>query len=377
MTLLATIGLICSFVYAIAGFAAAIGILRSPRPRALRDDALPFASVLVSARNEEHDLPRCLQGLAALDYPHDRLEILLVDDRSTDRTGAIIAEACLRYPHFRALDTADYPTHLEAKSRGIAFAASRARGEWLFITDADALVHPRWLRTLLGRADDDVAILTGPAFTEASSWVGLLERATIVPATSISFGADGYGADVVPIGPNMAIRRSVYEAQGGLASVKFRIAEDIALWQLGRRAGMRVRAVLEPESTVLMRPVPSLIHLISQQRRWLVGGFGDGPAHIRWASIGVATWAFVGTTSVLAACAFGLPAGLAGMGFLAMSQLASMTALRQRLHLRSIWRILPVSLAYSSALFVWLPMTAFLLPNVRWRGEGYEVRFTE
>jgi cellulose synthase/poly-beta-1,6-N-acetylglucosamine synthase-like glycosyltransferase len=230
---------------------------------------------------------------------------------------------------------------------------------------------------MLGRAAPDVALLTGNFVTEPSSWVGWLERATVLPANSIQFGADGLGADVVPMGPNMAIRREVYEAQGGFAAVSFRIADDIALWQLGRRAGMRVRAVLEPEATVVTRPVPSLVHLISQQRRWLVGGFADGPQHIRWASIGVAAWALVGTSSVFVASALGMRAGWIGAGLLFTSQLASMTAIRQRLQLRSVWRFLPVSLAYTSALFVWLPLTAFLLPRVRWRGEGYEVRFTD
>jgi hypothetical protein len=85
----------------------------------------------------------------------------------------------------------------------------------------------------------------------------------------------------------------------------------------------------------------------------------------------------VGTSSVIIACALGLRAGLIGAGLLGLSQLASMTAIRLRLQLRSVWRFLPLSLAYTSALFVWLPLTAFLLPRVRWRGEGYEVRFTD
>ena len=48
------------------------------------------ASVLVAARNEEHNIIHCLESLAALDYPADKLEIILIDDKSTDATGAII-----------------------------------------------------------------------------------------------------------------------------------------------------------------------------------------------------------------------------------------------------------------------------------------------
>jgi cellulose synthase/poly-beta-1,6-N-acetylglucosamine synthase-like glycosyltransferase len=217
--------------------------------------------------------------------------------------------------------------------------------------------------------------LSGLFVTDPASLVGVLERATGIAAHSISFGVEGLGAEVVPVGPNMAIRRAVYEAHGGLASVRFRIAEDIALWQLGQRANMQVRAVLEPEATVVVKPVPTLKHLVSQQRRWLVGGFSDGPAHIRWASIGVSLWAFAGTAATVVVCSTGASEGLLALLFFLTSQVASMTALRQRLRLRGVWRIVPIALVYTMALFVWLPLTAFLLPAVHWRGEGYDVRF--
>jgi cellulose synthase/poly-beta-1,6-N-acetylglucosamine synthase-like glycosyltransferase len=375
VSFLAWVGISCGAIYALAGLAAAYGMWRLPRARQIAESALPRVSVLVSARNEQRDLPRCIAALAALDYPADRLEVWLVDDRSDDQTAQILEAACAQHPNFHKLSTAGFETRLEAKARGIALAAAHATGEWLFITDADAVVHPLWLRTMLGRADDGVGLLAGAYVVELGSFVGLLERATSLAAIGISFGAEGLlGAEIVPLGPNMAIRRDVYEAQGGLASVAFRVAEDIALWQLGQRAGMRVRAVLEPEATVTLTPVPTLKHMFSQQRRWLVGGFGDGPPHIRRVSIGVALFALIGTASVYAACASALPLGFAGFGLLGVSQIFTMTALRQRLRLSSVWRIVPVALVYTSALFVWLPLTAFLLPGVYWRGDGYEVR---
>jgi cellulose synthase/poly-beta-1,6-N-acetylglucosamine synthase-like glycosyltransferase len=287
----------------------------------------------------------------------------------------VIAAACREHAHFHALDTAAYHTHLQAKARGVAFAAQHARGDWLFITDADGVVHPMWLRTMLGRADERTGILSGLFVAEPNSIVGVLERGTGLAALSISFGVEGLGAEVVPMGPNMAIRRSIYEAHGGLESVSFRIAEDIALWQLNQRAGMQVRAVLEPEATIAVQPVPSLRHLVSQQRRWLVGGFGDGPPHIRFASVSVSIFALFATLSTLLLLVLDAKVGMIGVGLCLVSQLASISGLRKRLGLRSVFRIVPIGFVYAMALFVWLPLSAFLLPVVYWRGEGYDVRF--
>jgi hypothetical protein len=371
------IGVVTAAIYCAAGIVCGAGILFAPRSRRMADADLPSVSVLVTARNEERDLPRCLTALTALDYPADKLEIILVDDRSTDGTRALLDEAAARHPHVRALTTEGMDSALQAKSRGIALAASCARNDWLFITDADGAVHPQWLRSMIGSADPDTGILSAPFVTDTSSLVGLFERATVLPALSISFGAAGLGADVAPMGPNMAIRRDLYEQRGGLEGTDFRFAEDAALWQLARRAGQRTVAVLEPEAVVTVTPVPSLAHLVSQQRRWLAGGaLGDGPAHIRAATIGIGLFAFTGTLSAVTALCAGLTTGKIGVGLIAASQLASVTGLRLRLGLRSVWRVWPVSVVYTMALFIWLPLTVFLMPVVRWRGEGYDLRLS-
>ncbi|MBC6951711.1 glycosyltransferase, partial [candidate division KSB1 bacterium] len=62
---------------------------------------LPSVTLIVSARNEEEHLPHLLNCLSAQDYPADKLEICLVDDRSTDRTNELLAEFAARHRHVR------------------------------------------------------------------------------------------------------------------------------------------------------------------------------------------------------------------------------------------------------------------------------------
>ena len=56
----------------------------------LNENKLPTATVIVAARDEEKNIQRCLDSLGKLEYPNSRLEVLIVDDRSTDKTGEII-----------------------------------------------------------------------------------------------------------------------------------------------------------------------------------------------------------------------------------------------------------------------------------------------
>ena len=92
-----------------------LGFLRLPRTKAASE--LPAISVVVTARNEDKDLPACISSLLELDYPSDKLEIILVDDRSTDSTLDIIKKAASDHSHIKYLSTKNAgENNLEAKS---------------------------------------------------------------------------------------------------------------------------------------------------------------------------------------------------------------------------------------------------------------------
>jgi len=78
---------------------------RLPPTAALGDNDAVRVSIVVSARNEARDLPRCIAALLALDYPRDLLEIILVDDLSDDSTGRIVDEAAPPPPQCPAPET--------------------------------------------------------------------------------------------------------------------------------------------------------------------------------------------------------------------------------------------------------------------------------
>lgn len=93
----------------------------------------PLLSVIVPAHQAQHMVRRCLDGLAASDFPRERWELIVVDDASTDETSLVAAEY------------ADTVVRLAGKPHGPAFARNRgyeaSRGEILVFVDADVIVH--------------------------------------------------------------------------------------------------------------------------------------------------------------------------------------------------------------------------------------------
>ena len=109
----------------------------------------PMVSVLVAARNEELNLPYCIESLRALDYPSDRIEFLIGDDQSSDQSSKIIKA-------FQELDKRviyqeiiPEQSGLLAKANVLDQLAGKAKGEYLLFVDADVVVNPQWARGMV------------------------------------------------------------------------------------------------------------------------------------------------------------------------------------------------------------------------------------
>lgn len=352
-----------------------LGFHRLARSTRLEASRCVPVSVVVSARNEARDLPRCIASLLALDYPATLLQIVLVDDHSDDATGAIVDAAAAQHPRVLALHAAALPPNgLEAKARGVAHGFARATGEWVFITDADAAVHPQWIRHLLGRATPDTGMVGGALAVEASGAVGILECVSWAYVQLFSLGLAGWGMPFACLGPNMAIRRSVYEETGGLERATFRVAEDLALFAMVARRQMRAQSYADPETTVTLRPVPSMRHLVSQQRRWLAGGLSQAPA-FAGPLLAAFWWGFLVATYLLLGWALGWRWWLAFIVAKALLDAFLLAILQRRLEQRRLLRYLWVLELYQVFIFFILPPSFLFSRRVQWMGDGYAVTY--
>lgn len=104
----------------------------------------PFVSVIVPCRNEEQHIGRCLESILASDYPHERMELLVVDGMSTDRTRDIVAWYAARYPVIRLLDNPRGIT-----PAGLNLGIQSARGEVILRMDAHVIYLPSYLPILV------------------------------------------------------------------------------------------------------------------------------------------------------------------------------------------------------------------------------------
>src|SRR5437763_1948828 len=135
----------------------AAGLARLRGRPVRKGDFTPTVSLVVAAHNEEGVIQRRLENLLALDYPVDRVDIVVASDESTDRTDELVEAVAAREPRVRLL-RCPRGGKVAAQNR----AVRETRGEILAFSDANATWAPDALRKLVrGFADPDVAYVCG------------------------------------------------------------------------------------------------------------------------------------------------------------------------------------------------------------------------
>ncbi len=208
---------------------------------------LPRLSMLIAAKDEEHNLPRCLDSLLAQNYPN--LEIIIADDRSTDRTGAILDEFAARDPRINAVHVRELPPGWGGKNHAMYQALQHATGEFLCFSDADCnYVSPALLAAAVHFTQrenlDFLSVL--PELEAHTFW----ERIVQPPAGAIMvfwFPPQKVNNPAKPQayanGAFMLMSRRAYEVIGGHEQAKGQLNEDMHFARLAKERGLRIRAI--------------------------------------------------------------------------------------------------------------------------------------
>ncbi len=221
-------------------FAAALARVRS-RPVLLRKDFTPSVSLIVAAHDEEDVIERRLENLLALDYPREKLEILVASDASADRTDELVEAVAAREARVRLL-RCPREGKVSAQNR----AVRETQGEILAFSDANAQWQPDALRTLVRNyADADVAYVCGSSVYEAAD--GSNREGTYWRFESwLRRSESNLGSITGGIGAIYTVRRSDY------VEVDPRFGHDLALPYLMVQHGRR--AVYDPQALASEKP---------------------------------------------------------------------------------------------------------------------------
>lgn len=255
-----TAGLVTWMV--VAGFVAAVWVFRyfalgyAERHRlALCSDSHPDfpssplrVSVIVAAKDEETNIESCIRSLLEQDYPD--LQVIAVDDRSSDRTPTILARLAREFgERLRVVTIHQLPEGWSGKNHAMHEGFAVSDGHWLLFTDADCTYTSRRAITVAVREAESSGssfLSMMPVLETRATWERIIQpvcTAVLIMWFVPSRVNDPRTKTAYANGAFMLLTRSCYEAIGGHKSVQMRVNEDIALARLAKRSGHLLRVV--------------------------------------------------------------------------------------------------------------------------------------
>ncbi len=200
-----------------------------------------LVSVIVPARNEEANLPILLDSL--LQSVYDPVEILIVDDRSTDDTAAVVRSYAERDGRVRLIEGTDLPEGWFGKPWACVQGYREAKGDLLLFTDADTRHAPELLGRAVGALESEGRdLVTAMGRMICGSFWERVIMPIITALLAIRFhptvvNRARRASEVIANGQFILVSRESYEAVGTHEAVKHEVAEDLAMAQLYFRAG--------------------------------------------------------------------------------------------------------------------------------------------
>lgn len=213
------------------------------RPRARELSPVPRVSILVPARNEEGAIGNCLRAL--LGQQHPAVEILVLDDRSTDRTAAIVR--AVGGDAVTLIEGTDLPEGWTGKNWACHQLAERARGDILCFVDADTILEPEAVSSVVTMlADHDVGLV---AVLLRSDTEGVAEAVMLPMVNHAVLGLfptslihrSTHPDLAIAFGPFITVTRQAYDDAGGHAAHPGHIVDDMRLARSVKAAGHEIR----------------------------------------------------------------------------------------------------------------------------------------
>ena len=204
----------------------------------------PRLSLIIPACNEEDTIEDALYKVLAIDYPD--LQVIVVNDRSTDQTGAIIERVARSYTELQVVHIDTLPPGWLGKLNALHVGTERADGDYLIYADADVHFHAQFFKSVVAYAKHhELDYLSAIPFFRGESWIlrSMIFAFSLLFISTTRLGSvnrEDKGA-YAGVGVFQMIRTSFFDQTPGWTWLKLEIGDDMAMAQMCHQHGARAR----------------------------------------------------------------------------------------------------------------------------------------
>ncbi|MCI0513365.1 glycosyltransferase [candidate division KSB1 bacterium] len=336
----------------------------------------PTVAVVITACNEAEHLPACLDSLHHLNYPVEKLQLILINDGSDDATPQLLQAFVQAHAHARYLAIERNQSLLTNRANALATGIACSDSELIVLTDADCIVPPDWIHEHVAEYSPRTGLVAGittirTAVTggsilekiQALDWIYLLSIGTSAAQNQVPLSC---------VGNNVSFRRQVYEEIGGYTRIGFSVTEDSAfLNAILQQTQWQVKFSFQQKLVVTSHPVARLTELFYQRQRWATGSLA-----VRF--FGKLLILIGGSIHILIPLALAIPnlrlPGLIGLGIVVAADFGYLFRVTNLLEQT---RLLKYFLGFEGYYFVYTTILALVTlgrRKIRWKGRVYDWR---
>lgn len=224
-------------------------------------------SVIIPARNEERNIAALLEALNQQTYPADQLEIIVVDDHSTDKTTEIVAQ----FAHVKLIRLKEDSIN-SYKKKAIETGIAAASGEMIVTTDADCIPPRQWLQTIASfRQSTGAAFIVAPVVFEAGPAVAEVFQAMDFMILQGITGASVYKkVHSMCNGANLAYEKKLFQEVNGFAGIDHIASGDdmLLMHKVAEKFPGKIQYLKSTDAIVSTKPMPGWKEFFSQRIRW-------------------------------------------------------------------------------------------------------------
>jgi glycosyltransferase involved in cell wall biosynthesis len=229
-------------------------------------------SIIIPFRNEEKNLPKLLKSIANLNYPHQLIEIIMVDDFSTDSSERVCIKWRLDYEHFDTTLLENLRLSNSPKKDAIGRAVPIIKHNWIVTTDADCTVNKNWLLTLDNyiQQHNPEMIVGAVVYKTKNNWFHRFQQLDLLSLQGTTIGSFGMGKPFMCNGANFAYTKRLFMTLDGFnGNNKIASGDDVFLLQKAVKNQLdKVHYLKNPASIVKTKPENDLFKLFMQRVRW-------------------------------------------------------------------------------------------------------------
>jgi cellulose synthase/poly-beta-1,6-N-acetylglucosamine synthase-like glycosyltransferase len=232
-------------------------------------------SVIIPARNEAENIDTCLRSILQQAYPKELLEVIVVNDHSTDATVEVIQALQKEYSQLQLINLADHVdgSSINAyKKKAIELAISKSKGDWIITTDADCEIPERWLELYDAYIQTNQSVLVaGPVmFTYHPTILSLFQLLDFLSLQGITAAAVSAGYHTMCNGANLAYKKEVFYEVGQFKGIDQLASGDdmLLMYKIKQKYPNQLGYLFHPDAIVTTAPMHTWKDFLNQRIRW-------------------------------------------------------------------------------------------------------------